>query len=400
MGRPRSRSSPRREKGLRPDPRVLPPRLNAAGDRLSDSPKGSEAMRRTTVVPMLMAVLSVGLATAAPGVSSNAARAMGSAIADAVDRVMPSVVVVRTEATVYRAARDLFLGPFFAVPERLAGQGSGVIMDSAGHVLTSHHVISRAQQIEVVLHDGTKYPAQLVGRDPQTDLAVLKIEAPARTKFTPIEAADSDKVRVGEFAIAVGSPFSLNSSVTLGIVSQKGRSVGVLPYEDFIQTDAPINPGNSGGPLVDMDGKMIGLNAMIQTGGPYERGNVGIAFAVPANVAMRVASSLIRSGRVNRPWVGLRLEPQSQADRTAGGVAGVVISEVLGNAPGMRCGLRDRDLIVRVDGVPVDRVQDVQMGIFKREVGDTVRLDVRRGHRDITFEIVTEQMPDFDRRAP
>ena len=185
--------------------------------------------------------------------TTSVARKIGEEIADAIEKVMPSVVVVRTEAIHHHISRDTFWGYLYSVPRRLVGQASGVIISKDGYVLTSNHVIQNAQEIEVVLHDGTLYSARLIGRDEATDLAVLKIDAEGIT-FAPIEAADSDEVRVGELAVAIGSPFSLSSSVTIGIISQKGRSIGLLPYEDFIQTDASINPGNSGGPLVDVEG--------------------------------------------------------------------------------------------------------------------------------------------------
>jgi len=329
--------------------------------------------------------------------SPNVARAFGHAVADAVDKAMPAVVVVRTEAVVYHQARAFPLGPVYGIPERLAGQGSGVIISRDGHVLTSHHVIRNAGQIQVALHDGTLYPATLVGSDPLTDLAVLQIEAPGEAGFTPIEVADSDAVRIGEFAIAIGSPFSLNSSVTLGVVSQKGRSVGVLPYEDFIQTDAPINPGNSGGPLVDVDGRMVGINAVIQTGGPYARGNIGIGFAVPANLAMRIADSLIRTGRAERPWLGIRLRDIINTPGSVAGPSGVQVGEVLGNTPAAVGGLKAGDFILSVDNVQVNDSRGVQRAVFKRNLGDPVRLRVMREGREIEFEIVTEAMPDLGR---
>ncbi|HOW96958.1 MAG TPA: trypsin-like peptidase domain-containing protein [Kiritimatiellia bacterium] len=333
----------------------------------------------------------------------SAARQFGAEVADAVERVMPAVVVVRTEATVYHPARDMFFGTLYGIPERLAGQGSGVIVRPDGYVLTSHHVIAGAEQVEVVLDDGTKYPADLVGRDPLTDLAVLKIKAPAETKFTAIEPGDSDALRVGEFVIAVGSPFSLDSSVTLGIVSQKGRSVGRLPYEDFIQTDASINPGNSGGPLVDVDGRMVGINAMIQTGGPMVQGSIGIGFAVPVNLAMRVAEQLIERGEVERPWIGIQMgevDDSPLARRSVRREAGVRVLEVFNNTPASRVGMAEGDLIIKVNGVAVATPRAVQREIFKRRAGETITLEVQREDKAMAFEIVTDTMPDFTQRAP
>ncbi len=200
---------------------------------------------------------------------------------------MPSVVVVRTESVQYKVQKDLFGFPMFRVQESLAGEGSGVIIDERGYVLTSWHVLEGAREIEVVLSNGEKKSAKIVGHDRATDLAMLKIKAPG-DGFPVVEFGDSDAVRVGEVAIAIGSPFSLQSSVTVGHVSQKGRRVEILPYEDFIQTDAAINEGNSGGPLINADGRLIGINAAIKTDA-VERG-VGIAFAIPSNLAMVIES--------------------------------------------------------------------------------------------------------------
>ncbi len=346
----------------------------------------------------LMAALAVlAAALESPAVSANVARELGNAFADAVERVMPSVVVIRTEATVYRAERDMYFGGVYGIPQRLAGQGSGVIVSKDGYILTSNHVIENAEKIEVVLYDGTKYAAKRIGDDPMTDLAVLRILAPTGTLFTAVESGDSDKVRVGEFAIAIGSPFSLNSSVTVGIVSQKGRNVGLLPYEDFIQTDASINPGNSGGPLVDVDGRMVGINSIIQTGGPLSQGNIGIGFAVPVNLAMRVAESLIRSGRVDRPWLGMNL---ASPDKEASSEPGVLVAAVFGNTPASRCGVAAGDVIMKVDGHPVFETFDVQRLVFRHRTGEPVKLDVLRNGAPVVFEIISERMPELNRAAP
>lgn len=349
---------------------------------------------RKATCGLLLLIFSIAAARAE---SSGVARALGNAVADAVEKVMPAVVVVRTESVVVHPARDIFFGNVYGVPERLAGHGSGAIISESGHVLTSHHVVRNAGRIEVALQDGTKYPAVLVGNDPLTDLAVLKIEAPEGTAFTPVEAGDSDALRIGEFVIAIGSPFSLNSSVTLGVVSQKGRSVGVLPYEDFIQTDAPINPGNSGGPLVDIDGRMMGINAVIQTGSPYARGNIGIGFAVPANLAMRIARSLISTGRPDRPWLGVRLRELETAAVGVSRSAGVQVGEVLGNTPASTAGLEPGDIILSVDGEAANDARAVQRAVFRHDIGDRIRLHVVRDGRDMEFEIVTEAMPDLGR---
>jgi len=273
------------------------------------------------------------------------------------------------------------------------GLGSGVIIDSKGYIVTNNHVVAGADELEVILADGARFPASLVGTDPRTDLAVIRIEA-GDTPLQAIRQGDASSLRVGQIVLAVGSPFALSSSVTQGIISFIGRTgVGLADYEDFIQTDAAINPGNSGGPLVDVEGRMVGINAVIQTGGPYAQGNIGIGFAVPVNLAMRVADSLMANGRMERPWIGVQL--REQEDAPSADARGVVVGEVFENSPAARCGLREGDLITKVDGEPVHSVRAVQRMVFRRRAGEPARFDVRRGQRAMEFEVVTETMPDF-----
>ena len=327
-------------------------------------------------------VCAFALSATTTATTPNAARLFGNAIADVVEKVMPSVVVVRTESRQYRVARDWFFGHMHRIPETLVGQGSGVIISRDGYLLTNSHVVDNAQNIEVVLNDGTKLPATIVGRDNHTDLAVLKIDAPGR-EFDAVEIGDSDTLRVGEFVIALGSPFSLASSVSLGIVSQKGRSIGLLPFEDFIQTDAAVNRGNSGGPLLDVDGRLVGINTVIQTAG-FSQGNIGISFAVPVNLAMNVGESIIRSGRWERPWIGIYMQETE---------AGVRVRDVMNNSPASRGGLKQGDIIKRVDRKAVQKISEVQKAIFTRRIGDPASLEVERDHDMLALELITETMP-------
>ncbi len=341
---------------------------------------------RTVLILLLTAALSIHASAATP----SAAKQFGNAIADAVDRVMPAVVVIRTAATVLHTAHDPFGGGTYRIPERLAGQGSGVIIRSNGYILTSRHVIQRAQKIEVVLSDESRFSARVVGEDPFTDLAVLAIENAEIRVFPVAEPGDSEALRIGEFVIAIGSPFSLNSSVTLGIVSQKGRSVGLLPQEDFIQTDAPINPGNSGGALVDADGKLVGINSVIQTGGPGSLGNIGIGFAVPVHLALRVADDLIRHGRVERPWLGV-LTDEGRYDTAPEGVR---IADVIGRSPADLAGLQIGDVILRVNDRPVSSSRDIRAALWLLPVGKTVRVDIRRDGQPVAVDVAIGRMPD------
>ncbi len=321
-------------------------------------------------------------------VSANVAKTMGSAIADAVDKVMPSVVVIRTEAT-----RDYYVRGwgmrYWRVPEKLAGQGSGVVISKDGYILTNNHVIDEAENIEVVFSDGTKYTAKVIGTDPHTDLAVVKIENAKSRDFRAVQIGDSDALRVGEFVIAVGSPLSLQSSVTLGIVSAKGRALGMLPYEDFIQTDAAINLGNSGGPLLDADGHMVGLNAVIQTTGDSE-GSIGIGFAIPANLAMTVAQSLLKNGKWQRPWIGVSMAEDNGK---------VTVDEVANGSPATRAGLLVGDVIEAIDGTEVHLAHDVQRIILQRASGDSVTLKINRSGKLRTVVLTTAPMPAAHRRT-
>ncbi len=320
----------------------------------------------------------------------NPARDYSESIADAVEKVMPSVVVIRTEKLQYKYGRDWF-GFSYRIPEQLAGEGSGVIVDEEGHVITSWHVIEGARNGEVVLNDGTKLTASLIGYDKATDLAVLKIKSEG-ADCPAVEFGDSDAVRVGEVAIAIGSPFSLQSSVTVGHVSQKGVKVQILPYEDFIQTDAAINEGNSGGPLVDVDGRLIGINTARKTD-DQEKG-VGIAFAIPSNLAMVVAKSIIENGVHEWPWIGASFYSVEKNYRnTIFDEAGVVISQVWNDTPASRAGLLPGDTVLKVNDVVVQNEQDIERIIYNKSVGDKVKFLFQAKEKQLEIELLLEEFP-------
>lgn len=344
--------------------------------------------------------LALWAATATVGAgadTSDLLRALSDGLADTVEKVKPSVVVVQTESTRVPVYHDMFFRAIPGRPEKMEGQGSGVVIDREGHVLTSQHVIpQRPDVIKVVLSDGTAYDAEVVGLDPHTDIAVLRMLDADPDVLVPIEQGNSEELRTGEIVIAIGSPFSLSGSVTWGIVSSIGRAIGLLPYEDFIQTDAAINPGNSGGPLVDINGRMIGLNAVIQTGSQYNRGSIGIGFSVPSNRAFSIAKTLIEGLPVKRPWLGIQLQEMTRAAANyfLGQDGGVYIEEVYRDTPAYRGGLYRGDVILHIDGEPIVSTLDLQRELFKHEIGSTVTMTVLRANQKREVEIVTEQMPD------
>ena len=345
----------------------------------------------TVIWALLVALFFIGIGLwVSQFTRTNPARDYSESIARAVERVMPSVVVIRTEKINYTLRRDLF-GMTYRIPEQLVGQGSGVIVDEAGHIVTSWHVIQGARAGEVVLNDGTKMPVELVGYCEATDLAVLRM----RSEASSWEAAvfgNSDEARVGEVAIAIGSPFSLQSSVTVGHISQKGRKVQMLPYEDFIQTDAAINEGNSGGPLIDVDGRVIGINTAKKTD-DQERG-VGIAFAIPANLVQAVVDSIIEFGHHQWPWLGFsfaEVNPQVEAELESG--SPVVVAQVWADSPASRAELQRGWGILSMDGNPVRTSREVERRIFNKRVGESIVLILQSGQKQKRVELTLEEFP-------
>ena len=326
------------------------------------------------------------LASSVPPVSTsgNFAHQMNDILADVVARVKPSVVVIRTEKVGYKIHTDLLGNPWYRELQNLTGEGSGVIIDSHGYVLTSWHVLkgAMAQRIEVVFDDGSKLPARYVGHDEATDLAVLRIVGDEASVYPTVEVGDSEQLRVGHMVVAVGAPYSLQSSVAMGHVSQKGRHLKVIPYEDFIQTDIALNKGNSGGPLVDVDGKLVGINAAILGEG------TGIAFSVPSNVAVRVAKSLIENGKHEWPWVGAIFSKGSAESDL------LQVSKVYVDTPAAKAGVQPGDVVLAVNDKSVRSPDDVLREIFNYSVGEQVRFSLQRTNGEpYSIELSLEQFP-------
>src|SRR5580704_18094909 len=323
-------------------------------------------------------------------------------LAPMLSTVTPGVVNIAVKGRVREEnplLQDPFFRRFFNLPKgqdyqerETQATGSGVIVDAAqGYVLTNAHVVENETSIIITTKDNRKYPAKLVGRDAETDVAVLKIEA---GHLTAVPLGDSDKLQVGDFVVAIGNPFGLGQTVTSGIVSALGRSgLGIEGYEDFIQTDASINPGNSGGPLVDLHGQLVGINtAILAPGG----GNIGIGFAVPINMARRVMEQLVRYGEVKRGRIGVAIQdltPDLARAMSTQHTTGAVIARVESGSPAEHAGLRTGDLVVAANGVPIRSGTQLRNMIGLSRIGDEVDLTIDRAGAEKTIVVKVELAP-------
>ncbi|WP_437754922.1 trypsin-like peptidase domain-containing protein [Sorangium sp. So ce1389] len=334
------------------------------------SPKAAPApLPRAAPAPSPAPPSRAAASSAAAAAGAADLRRLGEAFADVADKVGPAVVQI--EVTVGEDVSSPLR--WFRDGGQRRGLGSGVIFSPDGGILTNNHVIDGARAITVRLRDGRMFAGRVAGRDPATDLAVLRVDA----KDLPVATfADSDAARVGAWVVAIGSPFGLGHTVTTGVLSAKGRGgVGVNDVEDYLQTDASINPGNSGGPLVDLDGRVLGINTMVVSRGQ------GIGLAVPANMARRVAEQLLRSGRVERAWMGVGLQdltPQLAAAMRSPPPAGALVNAVTPGGPAARSNLQPGDVITSVAARPVRDAQDVIRELFNHNVGEGLALEVVR----------------------
>jgi serine protease Do len=276
--------------------------------------------------------------------------------------------------------------------QAVEARGSGFIINANGTIVTNNHVVKDARSVSVTLSDGTTLPARVVGRDPRTDLAVLKIDAKKPLPY--IQLGDSSKVRVGEWVVAMGNPFGLGGTVTAGIVSAKGRDIGEGPYDQFIQIDAPINQGNSGGPLFTQDGKVVGVNSAIlsPTGG-----SIGIGFAIPSNVVKTVAAQLEASGHVTRGYLGLASQPVTEQMAKAlhlSDDSGALVASVVPNGPAAKAGVQPGDVVQAINGDKVANPRDLAVDVAAVKPGDTAKLDVLRNGETQTISVAVARMPN------
>ena len=324
------------------------------------------------------------------------------------DTVSPAVVHIRVEKTVKGdgpAFHQFGQNPF-GIPDQFKdffgrnfgkqrqpefkqpGQGSGFIIDKNGYIVTNNHVVDGADKIKVILKDDSEYNAEIVGRDPVTDIALIKVDAKGDLPTVPM--GSSDNLQVGEWVAAIGSPFGLEHTVTAGIVSAKGRVIGSGPYDDFIQTDASINPGNSGGPLINMRGEIVGINTMIIAGGN------GIGFAIPIDLAKDIVAQLKTSGEVTRGWLGVTIQDLKGDLAEYYGMkdkSGVLVASVVPGDPADQAGIKPKDIITEVDGKKVTTSRDLTNLAAKLGVGDTSTVTIWRDGRQKTLEVKVGKRP-------
>jgi len=312
-----------------------------------------------------------------------------------VRKVKPAVVKVVSEAVVEGRSMfgDDFFDQFFNAPrrqEKRSGAGSGFFISSDGYILTNNHVVRDAVKVKVYNIDKAEFTAKIIGTDPKTDLALLKVNA----KDVPfISLGDSSAVEVGEWVLAIGNPFNQDLTVTAGIISAKGRQLGMAQYEDFLQTDASINMGNSGGPLINMKGEAIGINSTILT---PSAGSIGIGFAIPTNMAKKVVADLKAKGKVVRGWFGIQITDITEGDAKDLDLAagGVLISRVEDDSPAQKAGLKRYDLIVAINGKAVKAAADLQMEIANSAPGDEVSVTIFRNKDKQVIKVKVTEAPD------
>jgi len=350
-----------------------------------------------------------------PSVAQNAIlKQFSDQFADIAEKVNPAVVTILTEKKIDLSQsnqnspqEDLFRF-YFNQPRqkeyKSSALGSGVILDAKnGYIITNNHVVEDADEITVRLLDKSEYEASVIGKDPKSDLAVIKIKA---KNLSDINLGDSDLLRVGEWVIAVGSPFSSNLShtVTAGIVSAKGRGNIIQGdiYEDFIQTDAAINPGNSGGALLNSSGDLIGINTAIYSNGYFDRGNQGVGFAIPSNMVKKVMSDLISYGKVVRSYIGVQIQPINDAAAKALGLKssmGALVASVINDGPADKAGIETGDVIIEFDGMSIKSVDHLRNNVSISKPNAFYNLTVIRDSRKKSFKVKLEKMPSDDQLA-
>lgn len=337
--------------------------------------------------------------------ATSVAKSLSRAFTQTAKKAIPSVVFIKVEGTLenemygddpYGLFNDEFFNRFFGRPQRpqqapqQISQGSGFLVSSDGYIMTNYHVVANAKNMTVVLQNGdhSEYSATMVGGDPQTDVAVIKIDHPEGREFPYLDFGDSDDVEIGEWVVAVGNPFQLEASVTVGVISAKGRhNLKITELEDFIQTDAAINPGNSGGPLLDLDGNVIGINtAIVSRSGGY----MGIGFAIPCNMARNVYRQIVDKGSVSRGFLGVSLQPIDKDLAEALNLEraeGALVADVVEDSPAASAGIKQGDIIIEVDGIHVKTPASIRNEVMLNEPGKVVTLTINRNGKILYTQV-------------
>lgn len=392
--------------------------MNAVG-RYQRNKKLSHA--KTIFPGFIILLLLTPLTLADDSKSIDTLRQMGKAFASIAEKTSPAVVAIKVEKRMtvnyptfqspfgdepFDPFSDDFFDQFFRrrAPQqqpqqprrspkrefRQSGQGSGFIVSEDGYILTNNHLVEGVDEVMITLTDGRNFTAKIIGADPDSDVAVVKIDA---NNLPTLELADSDKIEVGEWVVAIGNPFGLSHTVTAGIVSAKGRSgLGISAYEDFIQTDAAINPGNSGGPLVDLDSKVVGINTAII--GPGS--NIGIGLAIPINIAKYSYEQIVSKGSVTRGYLGVAIQdltPELAEQFDVNNTKGVLVPDVTADSAADKAGLKPGDVIVEFEGQPVEKASELQNKIAMKKPGTKVELVVLRNGKRKTLTAELEKRP-------
>ncbi|MGI9494281.1 MAG: DegQ family serine endoprotease [Geminicoccaceae bacterium] len=377
--------------------------------------------RKMTAV--LGLALGIVLTSSVLGSSPSFARGAPDSFADIVEKIEPAVVNISTSKALstggqggdeqfpfpqpppgspfedfFREFFDRDRSPEQQTPRRTSSLGSGFVVDPEGYVVTNNHVIAEADEIQVVFGDESTYEAELIGKDPKTDLALLKIKNPDRD-FPSVEFADSDGVRVGDWMIAIGNPFGLGNTVTAGIISARSRDIRAGPYDDFLQVDAPINRGNSGGPSFNLDGKVIGINTAIFS---PSGGNVGIGFAIPSNLALPVINSLKEDGRVKRGWLGVRIQTVTDEIAESMGLTearGALVASVTSGGPAQDADIQPGDVVLEFDGKKINRMRGLPRIVAETEIGKAVDVLIWRRGQEESVKVTLGELPEDEELA-